>query len=192
MEARYPSQNNIIPVGKNHALPQSHPCDMCSSKPMEGVPIPKTGAPARNFRGLPTSSDTPKITPHCKSSHSAPLEAPSPKGPLRKREAGHASILTTIQPLSMESKPHRDPAFLSPLQSIQRKARWSPATTTWKESAAKVSRCSSSKGPGNTFYPHKFLDSVVVLHHPLMPIPRHREQASLWMFMSSATQLWVI
>ncbi|XP_030120076.4 xin actin-binding repeat-containing protein 1 isoform X1 [Taeniopygia guttata] len=135
MEARYPSQNNAIPVGKNCAFPQSHPCDMCSSKPMEGVPIPKTGAPARNFRGLLASSATPKITPRCESSPCAPLEAPSPKGPLRKRD--HSSILTTIQPLSLESQPPRAPAFLSPLQSIQRKARWSPATTTGRESAAK-------------------------------------------------------
>lgn len=146
MEARYPSQNNAIPVGKNRVLPRSHPCDVCSGKPTEAVPIPKIGAPARNFRGLLTSSEIP---PHCQNSHCAPLEAPSPKGPLRKREADYSNILTTIQHLSLESKPHRDPAFLSPLQSIQRKAPWSPATTTGKESAAKVSRCSSSKGHGN-------------------------------------------
>lgn len=149
MEARYSPQNNATPVGKNYALLRCHPCDMCSSKPTEGVPIPKIGAPARNFRGLLSSSDTPKIPPHSQSSHCAPLEAPSPKGPLRKRETDDTNTLTTIQPLSMESKAHRDPAFLSPLQSIQRKAPWSPATTTGKESAAKVSRCCSSKSPGN-------------------------------------------
>uniref|UniRef100_A0A8C0ZAM1 Xin actin binding repeat containing 1 n=7 Tax=Passeriformes TaxID=9126 RepID=A0A8C0ZAM1_CYACU len=146
MEARYPSQDNAIPVGKTRALPRSHPCDMCSSKPMEGVPIPKTGAPARNSRGLLASSDTPKVTiPHCQSSPCAPLEAPSAKGPLRRREADHTSILTTIQPLSMESKAHRDPAFLAPLQSIQRKARWSPATTPGKESAAKEGKQSRDR-----------------------------------------------
>lgn len=154
MEAKYPSQNNATPVGKNCALPRSHPHDMCPSKPVEGAPIPKIGAPARNFKGLLTRCDTPKSTPCCKSSPCAPLEAPSPKGPVRRREADHTSILTTIQPLSLESKPHRDPAFLSPLQSSQRKARWSPATTTGKESAAKVSRCSSSKSSGNAFYPY--------------------------------------
>ncbi|KAL2307157.1 hypothetical protein Nmel_000105 [Mimus melanotis] len=142
MEARYPSQNNVIPVGKSCASPRSHPCDMCSSKPMQGVLIPKIGAPARNFRGLLTSSDTPKISPQSKSSRCAPLEAPSP---LRRREADHTSILTTIQPLSMDSKPHRDPAFPSPLQSIQRKARWSPATTTGKESAAKEGKQSRDR-----------------------------------------------
>lgn len=42
------------------------------------------------------------------------------------------------------------------------------------------------------FYPYKFLDFVVVIYHPLMSIPRHREQVSLWMFMASAIQLWVI
>uniref|UniRef100_A0A803W8H8 LIM zinc-binding domain-containing protein n=1 Tax=Ficedula albicollis TaxID=59894 RepID=A0A803W8H8_FICAL len=134
MDARYPSQNNVIPVGKSCALPPSRPCDMCSSKPKEGVPIPKIGAPARNF--------TPQITPRCRSSHCAPLEAPSP---LRRREDDHTSILTTIQPLSMDSKPHRDPALLSPLQSIQRKARGSPATTTGKESAAKEGKQSQDR-----------------------------------------------
>ncbi|XP_056372126.1 xin actin-binding repeat-containing protein 1-like, partial [Oenanthe melanoleuca] len=129
MDARYPSQNNVIPVGKSCALPPSHPCDMCSSKPKEGVPIPKIGAPARNF------------TPSCRSSHCAPLEAPSP---LRRREDDHTSILTTIQPLSMDSKPHRDPALLSPLQSIPRKARWSPATTTGKEGKQSQDRIISS------------------------------------------------
>lgn len=188
MEARYPSQSNATPVGKNCALPRSHPHDKSPSKPMEAVAIPKIGAPARNFRGLLTSGDTPKTAPCCKSSPCAPLEAPSPKGPVRKREADLTSILTTIQPLSLENKPHRDPAFLSPLQS---KARWGPATTTEKESAAKVSRCSSSKNSGNAFYPYKFLDFLVV-HHPLMSIPRHRGQVSLWMFMSGAIQPWMI
>ncbi|RMC04719.1 hypothetical protein DUI87_17889 [Hirundo rustica rustica] len=145
MGSRYPSQNNAIPVGKNHALPRSHPCDMCSSKPMESAPIPKIGAPARNCRGVLTSSDTPQIPPHRKSSRCAPLEAPSPKGPLRRREVDHTSILTTIQPLSMESKAHRDPAFLSPLQSTQRKAPWSPATTAGKESAAKEGKQSRDR-----------------------------------------------
>ncbi|XP_063033304.1 xin actin-binding repeat-containing protein 1 isoform X1 [Melospiza melodia melodia] len=135
MEARCASQSNATPVGKNCTLPRSHPCAMCPSKPMEGAPIPKI--PARNFRGLLTSCDTPKTTPHCRSSPCAPLEAPSPKGPVRKREADLTSILTTVQPLSLESKAHRDPAFPSPLQSIQRKARWSPATTPGKKSATK-------------------------------------------------------
>ncbi|XP_066170957.1 uncharacterized protein [Sylvia atricapilla] len=142
MEARYPPQNNATPVGKNCALPRCPPCDVCPSKPTEAVPIPKISAPARNFRGLLTSSEIP---PHCQNSHCAPLEAPSPKGPLRKREADHTNILTTIQPLSMESKPPRDPAFLSPLQSIQRKAPWTPATSSGKESAAKEGKQSQDR-----------------------------------------------
>lgn len=175
MEARYPSQNNVTAVGKSCALPPNPPCDMSSSKPTEGAPIPKIAAPARNFRALLASSDTPKITPHSK--NCAPLASPSP---LRRRDDGHSSILTTIQPLSMDSKPHRGPALLSPLQSTQRKAQGTP---TGKESAAKVSRCSSS------FYPYKFLGFMVVIDHPLMPIPRHRGQVSLWMFMFRAIQL---
>lgn len=133
MEARYPSQNNVTAVGKSCALPPNPPCDMSSSKPTEGAPIPKIAAPARNFRALLASSDTPKITPHSK--NCAPLASPSP---LRRRDDGHSSILTTIQPLSMDSKPHRGPALLSTLQSTQRKAQGTP---TGKESAAKVSRC---------------------------------------------------
>ena len=178
MERRHLSQTNVSPMGKNHALSQSHPSDMCSSKSMEDLPIPNISAPTRNLKGLPTSFDTPKATPRCRSLHFAPLKTPSPNGILRKREAD-ARIITTIQPLSMEIKPHKDPSFPSSLQSIQRKAQWSPATIKWNESPAKVSRCSSSKAPGNVFslgvqsHPYKWLGFMVVLHHPLMPVLGH-------------------
>ncbi|XP_071416589.1 uncharacterized protein [Pithys albifrons albifrons] len=136
MERRYPSQTNATPMGKNYALSPSHPSNMCPNKSMEGLPIPNISAPTRNLKGLLTSSDTPKVTPRCKSLHCAPLKTPPPKGLLRKREAD-ASPMTTIQPLSMEPRPRKDPSFLSSLQNFQRKAEQSPATIKWKESSAK-------------------------------------------------------
>ncbi|XP_039236691.1 uncharacterized protein LOC113994413 isoform X2 [Pipra filicauda] len=144
MERRYPPQANVLSVGKTYALSPSHPSNMCSSKSMEGVPIPNIGAPTRNLKGLLTNSDTPKVTPHCRRLHCAPLKTPSPKGLLRMREPD-ASTMTTIQPLSMETKPHKDPSFLSSLQSIQRKAQWSPATIKWKESSAKEGKLSHER-----------------------------------------------
>ncbi|KAJ7410167.1 hypothetical protein BTVI_54124 [Pitangus sulphuratus] len=154
MERRYPSQANVLSMGKNYSLSPSHASNMCSSKSMEGLPIPNISAPTRSLEGLPTNSDTPKVTPRCKRSHCAPLKTPSPRGLSRKRE-DDASTMTTIQPLSMETKPHKDPPFLSSLRSIQRKAQWSPDTIKWKESSAKVSRC-SSKAPGN------ILDVIII------------------------------
>lgn len=160
-------------MGKKHALSQSHTSDMCSSKSTEDLPIPNISAPTRNLKGLLTSFDSPKATPRCKSF--APLKTPPPNGILRKGEADDR-IMTTIQPLSMETKPHKDPSFPSSLQSIQRKTQWNPATVKWKESPAKVSRCSSSKPPENLFplgvqsHPYKRLGFIVVLHPPLMPI----------------------
>ncbi|XP_075562273.1 xin actin-binding repeat-containing protein 1 isoform X1 [Pelecanus crispus] len=141
MERRYLPQTNVSPMGKKHVLSQSHPSDKCSSKSMEDLPIPNISAPTRNLRGLLTSFDTPKATPWHKSSHFAPLKTPSPNGILMKREAD-ARIMTTIQPLSMESKLHKDPSFPSSLQSIHRKAQWSPAAIKWKESPAKEGKLS--------------------------------------------------
>ncbi|KAK2512639.1 hypothetical protein Q9233_016124, partial [Columba guinea] len=150
MERRYLSQTNVSPLGKSCTLSQSHLSDVCLTKSMEDLPIRNISVPTKNLRGLQTSFDTPKATPRCKSLHFAPLKTPSPNGILRKKEAD-ARILATIQPLSMESKPHRDPPFPSSLQSIQRKEQWSPGTIKWKESPAKVSRCSSLKAPGILF-----------------------------------------
>ncbi|XP_027551272.1 xin actin-binding repeat-containing protein 1 isoform X1 [Neopelma chrysocephalum] len=144
MERRYPSQANVLSMGKTYALSPSHPSNMCSGKTMEGVPIPNISAPTRNLKGLLANSDTPKVTPRCKRLHCAPLKTPSPKGLLRTREPD-ASTMTTIQPLSMETKPHKDPSFLSPLQSIPRKAQWSPATIKWKESSAKEGKLSHER-----------------------------------------------
>lgn len=175
MERRYLSQTNVT-MGKKHALFQNLPSDMCSSKSMEYLPIPNISAPTRNLREILTSFDTPKATPQCKSLHFAPLKTPTSSGILRKKEPD-ARIMTTIKPLSTETKLHKDPSFPSSLQSIQKKAQWSPATIKWTESPAKVSRCSSLRAPGNLFslgtqsHPYKRLGFVVVLHHPLMPIP---------------------
>lgn len=177
MERRYLSQTNVSTMGKKHALFQNHPSDMCSSKSMEHLPIPNISAPARNLKGILTSFDTPKATPQCKSLHFAPLKTPTPNGILRKKEPD-ARIMTTVGPLSMETKLHKDPSFPSSLQSIQKKAQRSPATIKWMESPAKVSRCSSLRAPGNLFslgiqsHPYKQLGFMVVLHHLLMPIPR--------------------
>ncbi|XP_030368703.1 uncharacterized protein LOC115619882 isoform X2 [Strigops habroptila] len=144
MERRHLSQINVSPMGKSYAFSQSHPTDTCSSKSMEDLPIPNISAPARNLKGLLTSFDTPKATPRCKSLHSASLNTPSPSGILRKREAD-ARIMTTIQPLGMETKLHKDPSFPSSLKSIQRKAQRSPATINWKESTAKEGKLSHHK-----------------------------------------------
>lgn len=154
---------------------------------MEDLPIPNINAPTRNLKGLLTSFDTPKATQRCKTLHFAPLKTPSPSGILREREAD-TRIMTTIQPLSVETKPRKDPSFPSSLQSIQRKAQWSPATTKWKESPAKVSSCFSLKAPGDFFslsgqsHPCKWLGFMVVLHHPLMPIPGHGDKPNLSWF----------
>ncbi|CAM9238821.1 unnamed protein product [Bubo scandiacus] len=150
MERRYLSQTNVSPMGKNYVLSQSHPSDMYLSKSMENLPISNISGPTRNLKGLLTSFDIPKATPLCKSLHFASLKISSPNGILRKREAD-ARIMTTIQPLSMETKPHKDQSFPSSLQSIQRKARCSPAIIKWKESPAKVSWCSSLKDVENLF-----------------------------------------
>ncbi|XP_071661451.1 xin actin-binding repeat-containing protein 1 isoform X2 [Patagioenas fasciata] len=144
MERRYLSQTNVSPMGKSCTLSQSHLSDTCSTKSMEDLPTPNISAPTKNLRGLQTSFDTPKATPRCKSLHFAPLKTPSPNGILRKKEAD-TRILTTIQPLSMEIKPHRDRPFPSSLQSIQRKAQWSPGTIKWKESPAKDGKLSRDR-----------------------------------------------
>ncbi|KAM7123663.1 xin actin-binding repeat-containing protein 1 [Ciconia maguari] len=144
MERRYLSQTNVSQMGKKHASSQSHPSDMCPSKSMEDLPIPNISAPTRNLKGVLTSFDTPKATPRCKSSHFAPVKTPSPNSILRRREAD-ARIMTTIQPLSMETKPHKDPSSPSSLQSIQRKEQWSPATIKWKASPAKEGKLSRSR-----------------------------------------------
>ncbi|XP_054673404.1 xin actin-binding repeat-containing protein 1 isoform X2 [Grus americana] len=144
MERRYLSQTSVSPMGKKHALSQSHCSDMSWSKSMEDLPIPNINAPTRNLKGLLTSFDTPKATQRCKTLHFAPLKTPSPSGILREREAD-TRIMTTIQPLSVETKPRKDPSFPSSLQSIQRKAQWSPATTKWKESPAKEGKMSHNR-----------------------------------------------
>jgi len=158
MERRYPSQTNVSPMGKKTARSQSHHSNMSWSKSMEALPIPNINASKRNIKELLTSFDTPKAAQQCKTLHCAPLKTSSPNGILRKREAD-ARVMTKIQPLSMDNKPRKDPSFPSSLQSIQRKAQSSPATIRWKESPAKVSRCSSLKSPGNLF-------SLCVQSHP--------------------------
>lgn len=176
-------------MGKKHALSQSHRSDISWSKSMEDLPIPNINAQTRNLKGLLTSFDTPRATQRCKTLPFTPLKTPSPNGILRKRE-NDARIMTTIQPLSMDTKPHKDPSFPSSLQTIQRKAQWSPATIKWKESPVKVSRCSSLKAPGNLFsldvqsHPCKWLGFMVLLHHPLMPVPGHGAcPVEAWPFM---------
>lgn len=144
MERRHLSQTSVSPEGKSCALSQSHPGDTHSSKSMEDLPTPNISAPTRNPRGLMTSLGTPKAAPHF-----APLKTPSPNGILRKREA-NAGIMTTIHPLSVATKPLKDPSLPSSLQSMQRKAEWNPATVRWKEPPVKVSRC-SSQAPRNVF-----------------------------------------
>ncbi|KAM9302631.1 xin actin-binding repeat-containing protein 1 [Morus bassanus] len=144
MERRFVSQTKVSPMEKKHALAQSHPRDMCLSKSMEDLPIPNISAPTRNLKGLLTSFHTAKATPQCKSLHFAPLKTPSPNGILRKREAD-PRMMTTMQPLSMETKSHKDPSFPSSLQSIQRKAQWSPATIKRKESTAKEGKLPRDK-----------------------------------------------
>ncbi|PKU35857.1 xin actin-binding repeat-containing protein 1 [Limosa lapponica baueri] len=144
MERRHLSQNKVSPMEKKHALSQSHRTDMSWSKSMEDLPIPNINVPARNLKGLLTSFDIPKTTQRCKTLPFAPLKTPSPNGILRKREAD-ARIMTTIQPLSMETKPHKDPSFPSSLQRIQRKAQWSPDTIKWNESPVKGGKLSHDR-----------------------------------------------
>ncbi|XP_063180407.1 xin actin-binding repeat-containing protein 1 isoform X1 [Chroicocephalus ridibundus] len=144
MERRYLSQTNASPMGKKHDLSQSHRSDTSWSKSMEDLPIPNTNAPTRNLKGLLTSFDTPKATQRCKTLPFAPLKTPSPNGILGKREAD-TRIMTTIQLLSMETKPHKDPSFPSSLQSIHRKAQWSPVTVKWRESPVKGGKLSHDR-----------------------------------------------
>ncbi|XP_035175576.1 uncharacterized protein LOC118163180 [Oxyura jamaicensis] len=144
MERRYLSQSNGNPMGKKHALSQSHCGDVSWSKSTEDLPIHKISATTRNLKGLLTTFDTRKVNPQSNTLPFAPLKTPSYNGILRKREAD-ARILTTIQPLSRETKSHREPSFPSSLQSIQRKAQWSPATFTWKKSAAEEGKISRDR-----------------------------------------------
>lgn len=141
MERRYLSQTNGNPMGKKYGLSQSHHGDVSWSKSTEDLPIHKISATTRNLQGLPTPFDTRKANPQSNTLPFDPLKTPPHNGILRKREAD-TRILTTIQPLSRETKPHREPSFPSSLQSMQR-MQWSPTTITWKKSASKVSRCSA-------------------------------------------------
>lgn len=133
MERRYLSQTNGNPMGKKYGLSQSHHGDVSWSKSTEDLPIHKISAT--------TPFDTRKANPQSNTLPFDPLKTPPHNGILRKREAD-TRILTTIQPLSRETKPHREPSFPSSLQSMQR-MQWSPTTITWKKSASKVSRCSA-------------------------------------------------
>lgn len=141
MERRYLSQTNGNPMGKKYGLSQSHRGDVSWNKSTEDLPIHKISATTRNLQGLPTPFDTRKANPQSNTSPFAPLKTPPHNGILRKREAD-TRILTTIQPLITETKPHREPSFPSSLQSMQR-MQWSPTIITWKKSASKVSRCSA-------------------------------------------------
>lgn len=133
-------------MGKKHTLSESHSSDVFWSKSMEHLPSHKNSATTRNLNGHLTNLDTPKATPQSKTLPLTPLKTPSLHGILRNRETD-TRIMTTIQPLSKNTKLHKEPSFSSSLQSIQRKAQWSPTIITWKDSAAKVSRCSSFKAP---------------------------------------------
>lgn len=146
MERRYPAQSNVNPMGKKHTLSQSHSSDGVWSKSMEDLPIHKTSTTTRNLSGHLANLDTPKATAQSKTLPLAPLKTSSLHSILRNREAD-TRIMTTIQPLSRNTKLHKEPSFSSSLQSIQKKAQWSPTIITWKDSAAKVCRCSSLRAP---------------------------------------------
>ncbi|XP_064361774.1 xin actin-binding repeat-containing protein 1 isoform X2 [Dromaius novaehollandiae] len=160
MERRHLSQANVNPMGKKCALSQNHLNDVSRSKSMEDLPMHNIGPTRRNLRGLLTSFDIAKATPRSKTLSFAPLKTASPNGILRKREAD-TRIMTTIQPLSRESKPRKDASFPSSLQGSQRKAQWSPATITWKESAEKEGKLPSSRQAITSTVPETAFDSAM-------------------------------
>ncbi|XP_048806549.1 xin actin-binding repeat-containing protein 1 isoform X1 [Lagopus muta] len=144
MERRYPAQSNVNPMGKKHTLSQSHSSDGVWSKSMEDLPIHKTSTTTRNLNGHLANLDTPKATAQSKTLPLAPLKTSSLHSILRNREAD-TRIMTTIQPLSRNTKLHKEPSFSSSLQSIHKKAQWSPTIITWKDSAAKEGRISHDR-----------------------------------------------
>lgn len=180
MERRHQPQPPVSAMGKSYALPQTHPSNTRLSRSMEDLPIPNSSAPKRNLKGFLTIFDTPKANPQRESLHFAPLKTPSSNDVLRTGETDNR-IMTAIQPLRMETRSHKDPSFPSPLRSIQRKSQWSPDTIKQKESPAKVSVCSPPNGDGGALlemftlnvqsHHCKWLGFMVVLHHPLMPLP---------------------
>ncbi|XP_068002034.1 xin actin-binding repeat-containing protein 1 [Melanerpes formicivorus] len=159
MERRHLSQAKVSPMGKSSALYQSHPTNVRLSKSMEDLPIPDISAPKRNLKELLAIFDTPKANPQHKSLHFAPLKTPSPNDISRNRKAD-TRIMTTIQPLSMETKPRKDLSFPSPLQSIQKKALWSSDTTKWKESPAKEGKLSHDRQATSSSVPDTADDSA--------------------------------
>ncbi|XP_065601050.1 xin actin-binding repeat-containing protein 1 isoform X1 [Cyrtonyx montezumae] len=144
MERRYLAQSNVNPMGKKHTISQSHLSDVPWSKSMEDLPIHKTTTIEKNLKGHLTNLDTPKTTPQRKTLPLAPLKTPYLSGILRKREAD-TRIMTTIQPLSRNTKLHEESSFSSSLQSIQRKAQWSPTIITRKESTTKEGKISHDR-----------------------------------------------